>query len=183
MTSQHSHSSTLCKVAYGRSKTTLLGSIEILNINVNGHERHSDSDPETSLLDVLRNDFHLTGAKYGCGEGNCGACSVLIEGEAVRSCITPSGSTVGREVITVEGLAGKDGLTPLQQAFVDHSAFQCGYCTPGFVISATALLKRNSDPTVDQIKSALGSHICRCGAYARIVKAVQQTSGNEVMDE
>lgn len=154
-----------------------------MNINVNGNDLNSESGPETSLLDVLRNDFQLTGAKYGCGEGNCGACSVLIDGEAVRSCITPSGSTVGREVTTVEGLAGKDGLTPLQQAFVDHSAFQCGYCTPGFVISATALLKRNSDPTVEQIKSALGSHICRCGAYARIIKAVQHVNGNEGSDE
>ncbi len=149
-----------------------------MKISINKTDRDLDVNPESSLLDVLRQEIGLTGTKYGCGEGNCGACTVLVDGEATRSCITPVGSVAGRQVTTIEGLAEGDLLNPVQQAFVEESAFQCGYCTPGFVISATALLSRNPSPTVTDIKSALSGHICRCGAYVRIVKAVQRAAGD-----
>jgi len=150
-----------------------------MNILINNLIHEIKVSPEQSLLDVLREEVKLTGTKYGCGEGNCGACTVLIDGEPIRSCITPVGSVIGREITTVEGLAVDGQLNPLQQAFVENSAFQCGYCTPGFVVSATALLSKNSTPEVDEIKNALSGHICRCGAYVRIVKAVQQASDIE----
>jgi len=147
-----------------------------MNISINKSNHDIDANPESSLLDVLQQNLQLTGTKYGCGEGNCGACTVLVDGEATRSCITPVGSVAGRKVTTVEGLADDGQLNPVQEAFVEESAFQCGYCTPGFVISATALLSRNSAPSVGEIKSALSGHICRCGAYVRIVKAVQNAA-------
>lgn len=150
-----------------------------MNILINNLIHEIKVSPEQSLLDVLREEVKLTGTKYGCGEGNCGACTVLIDGEPIRSCITPIGSVIGREITTVEGLAVDGQLNPVQQAFVENSAFQCGYCTPGFVVSATALLSKNSTPEVDEIKNALSGHICRCGAYVRIVKAVQQASDIE----
>ena len=149
-----------------------------MKISINKTDHDLDVNPESSLLDILREEIGLTGTKYGCGEGNCGACTVLVDGEATRSCITPVGSVAGRQVTTIEGLAAGDLLNPVQQAFVEESAFQCGYCTPGFVISATALLSRNPSPTVTDIKSALSGHICRCGAYVRIVKAVQRAAGD-----
>jgi aerobic-type carbon monoxide dehydrogenase small subunit (CoxS/CutS family) len=150
-----------------------------MNISINNSDHDFDVNPEIFLLDVLRQDAGLTGAKYGCGEGNCGACTVLVDGEPTRSCITPVGSMVGRQITTVEGLADGEELNSVQKSFVEESAFQCGYCTPGFVVSATALLSRNSAPSVPEIKSALSGHICRCGAYARIVKAVQNASEGE----
>ena len=150
-----------------------------MNILINNLIHEIKVSPEQSLLDVLREEVKLTGTKYGCGEGNCGACTVLIAGVPVRSCITPVGSVIGREITTVDGLAVDGQLNPVQQAFVENSAFQCGYCTPGFVVSATALLSKNSTPEVDEIKNALSGHICRCGAYVRIVKAVQQASDIE----
>ena len=150
-----------------------------MNILINNLIHELKVSPEQSLLDVLREEVKLTGTKYGCGEGNCGACTVLIDGEPIRSCITTVGSVIGREITTVEGLAVDGQLNPVQQAFVENSAFQCGYCTPGFVVSATALLSKNSTPEVDEIKNALSGHICRCGAYVRIVKAVQQASDIE----
>ena len=150
-----------------------------MNILINNLIHEIKVSPEQSLLDVLREEVKLTGTKYGCGEGNCGACTVLIDGEPIRSCITTVGSVIGREITTVEGLAVDGQLNPVQHAFVENSAFQCGYCTPDFVISATALLSKNSTPEVDEIKNALSGHICRCGAYVRIVKAVQQASDIE----
>tara|TARA_B100001179_G_C18560168_1_gene390172 strand:+ start:891 stop:1352 length:462 start_codon:yes stop_codon:yes gene_type:complete len=150
-----------------------------MNISINNLIHEIKASPEHSLLDVLRQEVKLTGTKYGCGEGNCGACTVLIDGEPMRSCITSVGSVTGREVTTVEGLAENGHLNLVQKAFVENSAFQCGYCTPGFVISATALLSKNSAPDISEIKSALSGHICRCGAYVRILKAVQQASDIE----
>ena len=149
-----------------------------MEISINNLTHNFEVNPERLLLDVLRQEAGLTGAKYGCGECNCGACTVLVDGEATRSCITPVGSMVGRNVTTVEGLTAGGELSSVQQAFVDESAFQCGYCTPGFVISTTALLLKNSSPSTGDIKSALNGHICRCGAYVRIVKAVQKAAGN-----
>ena len=150
-----------------------------MNISINNVIHEIKASPEHSLLDVLRQEVKLTGTKYGCGEGNCGACTVLIDGEPMRSCITSVGSVTCREVTTVEGLAVNGHLNLVQKAFVENSAFQCGYCTPGFVISATALLSKNSAPDISEIKSALSGHICRCGAYVRILKAVQQASDIE----
>jgi len=150
-----------------------------MNISIHNLFHEIKASPEHSLLDVLRQEVKLTGTKYGCGEGNCGACTVLIDGEPMRSCITSVGSVTGREVTTVEGLAENGHLNLVQKAFVENSAFQCGYCTPGFVISATALLSKNSAPDISEIKSALSGHICRCGAYVRILKAVQQASDIE----
>ena len=147
-----------------------------MNISINGANRDVTANPEVSLLDVLRETIGLTGTKYGCGEGNCGACTVLVDGEPTRACITPVGSVAGRHVTTVEGLAEGDELNPVQRAFVEESAFQCGYCTPGFVVSVTALLARNARPADDEIKSALSGHICRCGAYVRILEAVRSAA-------
>jgi aerobic-type carbon monoxide dehydrogenase small subunit (CoxS/CutS family) len=130
------------------------------------------------LLSVLRHELELTGTKYGCGEGNCGACTVLIDGEATRSCITPVTSASGRDITTIEGLADGDTLHPVQEAFVEHTAFQCAYCTSGFIMSSAALLDRNPAPDDDQIRSALSGHICRCGAYVRILAAVKSAAGD-----
>jgi len=130
-------------------------------------------DAERTLLGVLRQDLGLTGTKYGCGEGVCGACTVLLDGEATRSCITPVVSAAGREITTIEGLADGSTLHPVQAAFSEQTAFQCAYCTPGFIMSTVALLARNPRPDESQIRSALSGHICRCGTYVRILRAVK----------
>jgi aerobic-type carbon monoxide dehydrogenase small subunit (CoxS/CutS family) len=155
-----------------------------MELRVNGMTVRVAADEETPLLFVLREDLGLTGCKPGCGEGECGACTVLIqdegrddegrEGKAVRSCITEAGRAVGREVLTIEGLAIDGELHPLQQAFLDHGAFQCGYCTPGMIMSALALLIACPDPTEADIVEGMQGNICRCGAYLRIVRAIRQ---------
>ncbi|MDA0232447.1 MAG: (2Fe-2S)-binding protein [Chloroflexi bacterium] len=147
-----------------------------MDLTVNGDLHSLQVDRERSLLSVLRSELDLTGTKYGCGEGNCGACTVLIDGEPAQSCITPVSAAAGRSVTTVEGLAAGDELNPVQQAFIAHSAFQCGYCTPGFIISATALLARNSHPSEAEVRSGLNGNICRCGAYVRIIRAVRSAA-------
>ncbi len=147
-----------------------------MNLNINGAFLALETDPERTLLSVLRNDFQLTGTKYGCGEGNCGACTVLIDGESVRACVTPVGTVAEREIVTIEGLADGDRLHPVQEAFIEHTAFQCGYCTPGFIIETAALLSRNPNPTADQTRAALSGHICRCGAYTRIIDAAESAA-------
>jgi aerobic-type carbon monoxide dehydrogenase small subunit (CoxS/CutS family) len=132
------------------------------------------------LLWVLRDDLGLTGSKYGCGEGQCGACTVLIDGEPTRSCITTATSVDGKPITTIEGLAQNSRLHPLQDAFIQADAMQCGYCTPGMIVSGAALLKKNPDPSETEIKQAMQAHVCRCGTYPRIVAAVQmaaKTSG------
>lgn len=144
-----------------------------MRLLVNGESHEVAVDAERTLLSVLRHELGLTGAKYGCGEGNCGACTVLLDGEATRSCITPAASAAGRAVTTVEGLAAGDDLHPVQAAFVEHTAFQCAYCTPGFIMSTVALLARNPNPDERQIRAALSGHICRCGTYVRILRAVE----------
>lgn len=148
-----------------------------MHLKVNDESHEVQVDAERTLLSVLRHELELTGTKYGCGEGNCGACTVLIDGEATRSCITPVTSASGREITTVEGLADGDELHPVQEAFVEHTAFQCAYCTSGFIMSSAALLERNPNPDEEQIKSALSGHICRCGAYVRILRAVKSAAG------
>jgi isoquinoline 1-oxidoreductase alpha subunit len=147
-----------------------------MRLVVNGAAVHVETDPERPLLWVLRNELDLTGAKYGCGEGQCGACTVLIDGAAHRSCLTPVGSVAGREITTIEGLSDGERLHPLQKAFIDCDAMQCGYCTPGMVLEAASLLRKNPAPSEVEIKRQLEGNICRCGTYNRIVAAVQKAA-------
>jgi aerobic-type carbon monoxide dehydrogenase small subunit (CoxS/CutS family) len=135
-----------------------------------------DVDPQTSLLTVLRENLDLTGSKYGCGEGQCGACTVLIEGKAQRSCVTRVGSVGQKQITTIEGLAAGDQLHAVQRAFLDVGALQCGYCTSGMIMSAVALLKKNPSPSESQIVDFMDGNVCRCGTYARIVSAIQKAA-------
>ena len=134
-------------------------------------------DSERMLLWVLRNELDLTGAKYGCGEGQCGACTVLIEGAPVRSCITRVGASAGKEITTIEGLEENGKLHPVQEAFIHADAMQCGYCTPGMILASVALLKKMPQPEEPEIRRALEGNVCRCGTYPRIVQAVRMASG------
>jgi aerobic-type carbon monoxide dehydrogenase small subunit (CoxS/CutS family) len=143
---------------------------------VNGVDHPVRLDRDRSLLYVLREELGLTGTKYGCGEGECGACKVLVDGIALRSCITPLGEVVGRSVTTIEGLADGDRLHPVQQAFVDTGAFQCGFCIPGMIIAAASLLHRTPHPSEEEVRAAMDGNICRCGGYLRIVEAIQKAS-------
>src|SRR5436190_20915839 len=148
----------------------------VAELQVNGKSVRLDADGKRSLLSVLRDDLDLTGAKYGCGEGQCGACTVLIDGVPTRSCITPVGSAAARQITTIEGLERDGKLHPLQQAFLEVGAMQCGYCTPGMIMSGVALLNKNRDPNRRDIIDAMEGNICRCGTYARIVLAVHQAA-------
>ena len=142
---------------------------------VNGKPRTVESPPDRPLLEVLREDLDLTGTKYGCGEGQCRACTVLMEGKPIVSCVTPVRAAEGKRIVTIEGLAAQDGtLHAVQQAFVDEGALQCGYCTPGMVLRAAVLLQSNARPTEAQIVDALDGSLCRCCGYPRIVAAVQR---------
>ena len=147
-----------------------------VNLFVNGKEHLVEIDPEMPLLWALRDILDLTGTKYSCGIGECGSCSVLIEGEAVRSCITPASSAEGKEITTIEGLSNGTELHPLQTAFVEEGALQCGYCTPGMVLTAKALLDENPNPTEDEIKTGISGNLCRCTGYKKIVEAIQVTA-------
>jgi len=141
-------------------------------LNVNGSKFEIKAEART-LLDVLRDDLHLTGTKEGCGVGMCGACTVLLDGKPFSSCHMLAEQAAGREIITIEGV-GRDGnLHPVQQAFLDHGAFQCAYCTPGFVLTTIALLKENPSPTDDEIREYLSGNLCRCGSYQNILQAVK----------
>lgn len=145
---------------------------ERVTLTVNGTVRTVDADPGTPLSDVLRNDLRLKGTRFGCGDDQCGACNVLIDGAAVASCSTPLWSAAGRSITTVEGLGTPGAPHRLQQAFLDLQAAQCGYCTSGMLVSAAALLARNAQPTAKDVRSALDRNLCRCGAHNRIVRAV-----------
>jgi aerobic-type carbon monoxide dehydrogenase small subunit (CoxS/CutS family) len=147
-----------------------------LKLAVNGVEATVLADPSTSLLSILRKHFHLTGAKYACGEGQCGACTVMVGGEAVRSCVFPIHNVGQKYIQTIEGLANGAHLHPIQQAFLDASAFQCGFCTPGMIMASVALLDRNPAPSVEEIRAGLAGNVCRCGTYSRIIKAVQSAA-------
>ena len=142
-------------------------------LRVNGVEHSVALAPDRSLLYVLREELGLTGTKYGCGEGECGACKVLVDGVALRACMTSLGEAVGRSVTTIEGLAEGAQLHPVQQAFLEAGAFQCGYCTPGMIIATVSLLHRTDRPSDDEIRSALDGNLCRCGGYLRILEAVR----------
>ncbi|HEX8039368.1 MAG TPA: (2Fe-2S)-binding protein [Chryseosolibacter sp.] len=147
-----------------------------MELQVNGKKYTVDAYSGESLLSVLRDRLDLTGSKYGCGEGACGACTVLINGAAVRSCILPATSAVGRQVTTIEGLAKDGSLHAVQKAFLKVDVFQCAYCAPGMILSAVSLLEKNPNPSRQEITEAMQGNICRCGTYPRILKAIQEAA-------
>ncbi|MFL6304047.1 MAG: (2Fe-2S)-binding protein [Candidatus Sulfotelmatobacter sp.] len=147
-----------------------------IRLAINQKSYSVDVDPQTSLLTVLREHLDLTGSKYGCGEGQCGACTVLIDGKAQRSCVTRLGSVGQKQITTIEGLAQGDQLHAVQRAFLDVGALQCGYCTSGMIMSAVALLKKNPSPSESEIVDFMDGNICRCGTYPRIVSAIQKAA-------
>lgn len=147
------------------------------SLNVNGKKLRVNVDAQTPLLYVLRDHLNLIGTKYGCGEARCGACTVLVDGQAMRSCVTPVGRVGGKQVTTIEGLEKDGKLTALQDAFLKADALQCGYCTSGMIMSATALLTKNSKPTRDEIVKHMDANVCRCGTYLRIVNAIEMAAG------
>ena len=149
---------------------------EEIQFVLNGKKTNMSIDGERFLLNVLRKEFGLTGAKYGCGEGHCGACTVLVDNKAVRSCHTTMKDVNGKKVITIEGLAMGNGLHPLQRAFTKHGAVQCGFCTPGMILAAYSLLKENSRPSESEIIYAMDDNLCRCGSYKRIIQAIQNAA-------
>jgi aerobic-type carbon monoxide dehydrogenase small subunit (CoxS/CutS family) len=148
----------------------------VTELHVNGTTHRLEVEPERNLLSVLRDDLDLTGSKYGCGEGRCGACTVLLDGKAVRSCNTLVGNCAGKPVATIESLAHDGRLHPLQEAFLKVGAMQCGYCTPGMIMASLSLLRKNPDPTPQEVARALEGNVCRCGTYPRIVAAVHEAA-------
>lgn len=149
-----------------------------IDIDVNGHRHSVDVDPSQTLLEVLRDELGLTGTKYGCGEGRCGACTVLVGSHAMASCTIPAQSAAGQPITTIEGLERDGRLHPVQQAFLDEQAFQCAYCTPGMVMASVALLRANAQPSREDIAQALETNVCRCGTYPRIVAAVRRAAAS-----
>ena len=147
-----------------------------ITLIVNGKERIVETDPQRPLLDVLREDLHITGPKYGCGEGRCGACTVLMDGKRTLSCVTPVSLANKKKIMTIEGLAEGNSLHRLQQAFLDEGAIQCGYCTPGMILTAAALLNENPKPTDEQITEWMDGNICRCNGYTKIHKAIRRAA-------
>jgi aerobic-type carbon monoxide dehydrogenase small subunit (CoxS/CutS family) len=145
-----------------------------IRLNVNGHEHEVTADPQTPLLYVLRNDLGLNAAKFGCGLGQCGSCTVVVDGAAVFSCVTPIAALQDRRIITVEGLGSVDNPGPLQRAFIELQAAQCGYCIPGMMMRAYALLEKNSNPSEAEIRKSLEPNLCRCGTHMRILAAVKR---------
>ncbi|UTD26111.1 (2Fe-2S)-binding protein [Bradyrhizobium sp. WD16] len=149
----------------------------VLRLTVNGRSHDVTAAPETPLIYILRNDLGLNGPKFGCGLGECGACTVLIDGVAARSCVIPAGACTGRAIVTLEGLGGRDNPDPVQQAFIDEQAAQCGYCLNGMIMTAKALLTRNPHPTETEIAEALRYNLCRCGTHVEILRAVLRAAG------
>lgn len=148
----------------------------ISELHVNGTRLKVDADSDRSLLSVLRDDLDLTGSKYGCGEGQCGACTVLVDGQAARSCITKLGAAAGKKITTIEGVEKNGRLHPLQQAILEADALQCGYCTPGMIMSGVALLSKNQNPSEQEIVRFMEGNVCRCGTYPRIVTAIRKAA-------
>ena len=148
----------------------------LIQFTLNGKPTAAELPPERRLLDVLREDFLLTGTKEACGEGECGACTILLDGEAVHACLIPVGQVEGRSVETIEGLMENGQLDVIQQAFVDHAAIQCGFCTPGMIMSTKGLLLKHPDPTEEEIRTALSGNICRCTGYVQTVAAVKDAA-------
>lgn len=149
---------------------------QLLSVTVNGNEIEVAVSPNTTLLEVLRDDLGFTGVKEGCSEGVCGACTVLMDGAPIRSCLTLALEAESTSIITIEGLASGGDLHPIQQAFIDHGAVQCGFCTPGMILSSKALLDRSTNPTDEEIKTALAGNLCRCTGYKKILEAVKSVA-------
>ena len=147
-----------------------------IEFTLNGETVSVDVDAQTPLLEVLRNDQELNGPKFGCGRAQCGACSVLLDGSSVRSCVLPVATIAGKSVVTLEGLGDQDNPHPLQSAFIEEQALQCGYCASGIITAAAAFLESNPEPTHDEIKDALKGHLCRCGAQPRMIRAVAKAA-------
>ena len=147
-----------------------------VTLTVNGTKKAITTHPERPLLDVLREELQLTGTKYGCGEGRCGACTVLMNGKRVLSCVTPVVQADKKTITTIEGLAKGDSLHPVQQAFLEEEAMQCGYCTPGMILTAVALLEKNPKPTDEEIAAAMNVNLCRCNGYPKILNAVRRAA-------
>jgi len=145
----------------------------VAELDINGTRQRLDADPERTLLSVLRDDLGLTGTKFGCGEGQCGACTVLIDGVPTRSCLTKVGTLAGKRIVTIEGLSPEGRLHPVQEAFLAADALQCGWCTPGMILGAVGLLRKTPHPSEAEIVSGMNGHICRCGTYPRVVAAIQ----------
>ena len=148
----------------------------ITQLDVNGAKRRIDADPDRTLLSVLRDDLDLTGTKYGCGEGQCAACTVLIDGQPTKSCLAKVGSVGSKKIVTIEGLAPEGKLHPVQEAFLEAEAMQCGWCTPGMILGAVGLLQRNPNPSENEIVNGMNGHVCRCGTYPRIVAAIRSAA-------
>jgi carbon-monoxide dehydrogenase small subunit len=144
-----------------------------ISVTINGETRSASVPPETTLLKLLRDHFNLTGAKLGCDVGDCGACTVIVDGQAVNSCLMLAGQADGHQITTIEGLATRDRFHPIQKAFEDHGSLQCGFCGPGVIMAAKALLDRDTDPDVATIRDALAGNICRCTGYTKMIEAVQ----------
>ena len=149
---------------------------ESIVFKLNGQDKNLTLDRERSLLWVIRADYELTGTKYGCGMGHCGACTVLIDKKPVRACMVTADFVDGKEVVTIEGLERNGNLNPVQQAFLDHESLQCGYCTPGMIMNATGLLYENPEPSRQEIIDVMEENLCRCGSYGRIIEAIQTAS-------
>lgn len=149
---------------------------ETIKFKLNGEEKTLTLERERSLLWVIRTDFEMTGTKYGCGMGHCGACTVLVNKKPVRSCMVTADYVDGRDVVTIEGLRKNGELNPVQKAFVDHESLQCGFCTPGMIMSATGLLYENPEPSKKEIIETMDENLCRCGSYGRIIDAIQTAS-------
>jgi nicotinate dehydrogenase subunit A len=159
------------------SETTIMAQSTI-RLTVNGGNHDVEAAPDTALLYVLRNDLALNGPKYGCGLGECGACAVLLDGVAARSCVIPIGGCVGRNIVTLEGLGSREHPDPVQHAFISEQAAQCGYCLNGMIISTRALLNRNSHPSLSEVQEALRYNLCRCGAHIEIMRAAMRAAGH-----
>ena len=149
-----------------------------VRLTVNGTESRITTDPQRRLLDVLREELQLTGTKYGCGEGQCGACLVLLDGEPARSCLLPVTAADRKSVVTIEGLGRGDALHPVQEAFLEEGALQCGYCTSGMILAAAALLRKTPDPTDAEIVAGMNGHLCRCNGYVKTVNAVRRAAAS-----
>ena len=150
----------------------------MVTLTVNGTKKNIRTHPERTLLDVLREELYLTGTKYGCGEGRCGACTVLMDGKRVLSCVTPVAQADNKTITTIEGLATGDSLHPVQEAFLAEGAMQCGYCTPGMIMATVALLNENPDPTDEEIATAMNVNLCRCNGYTKILNAIHRAAEN-----
>ena len=151
---------------------------QLFTLNVNGRDYELYTEPNQSLLEVVRDELRLTGSKEGCGTGDCGACTMVVDGETVTSCLMLAPDAAGREIMTIEGLADGEQLHPMQQAFIDHGSVQCGFCIPGMILAGVALLERNPHPTRDEIRQGIAGNLCRCTGYRKIVEAIESVAGD-----